>query len=349
MSAHRATIPRHGAGARGVRNVGTLLALLAVASCIDKQLTTEAALRARAARLVASYRRQTGAPSGQLHISSFYLRSVTDSVPLYDQIIPLTPQTERITAAIDLTQCTDDPQRPEGSECSLGFRVVLRDSANAVVDSSAIAPMSVRPGMTVTVDASPPVISGGETGVGIRDVTVYSFSTPSASAQTYEWLFGDGASAAGTTATHVYSREGVFVLTLTARSAEGVRVTRRSVTIGSLTGTFERAPVDGISHELHIVQAGNTLTGTWNVIAAPNSTFNPTSTLVVVPGPLSGSLSSPRGLSLAQQTECLRTIAGGSVNDDLSQIGGNGVYGNPNCGNGATGGAFFFRRVSSSP
>lgn len=79
-------------------------------------------------------------------------------------------------------------------------------------------------------------------------------------------------------------------------------------------------------------------TGQWFVITTPDSPFfGP-----VAVSALSGTVgeTGPRSVSLREGAGCQRTIPNGTVNADLTLIGGDGYYGNESCG---SPGSFFYR------
>jgi hypothetical protein len=166
-------------------------------------------------------------------------------------------------------------------------------------------------------------------GSGIRDVTVFTFTATGGqfSSPDFTWNFGDGATAAGNSVTHVFAGEGTFQVSVRARGSSGEETAATSVSVGSLTGTWTRPAVDGVSHRLVVTQQGPALTGQWFIDIAPGSPFGPSSV-----GPLIGTVSNPRGVRLEQATECRRLIANGTVNEDLRSMGGLGGYQNPDCG-----------------
>jgi hypothetical protein len=193
----------------------------------------------------------------------------------------------------------------------------------------------------------PLTIAVSPSGAGVRDVTEFAFSVePGDASTTDSWQFGDGATTTGSSVRHVYRTEGTFQVGL-KRSSASTSEASVTVTVGSLTGSWHRAPVDGVTNRLILTQEGSTLSGQWIVEIAPFTPLNPGAATVVSTVPLRGTVRSPRTLTLEQLGECLRTIPSGSVGADLSTIGGPGFYANPACGDGTgslTGGWTFVRQ-----
>jgi len=66
-----------------------------------------------------------------------------------------------------------------------------------------------------------------------------SASSDSGDALTVTWNLGDGATASGASVVHVYPREGVFAVSVTASDSRGgVTTTGASITVGSLNGRW---------------------------------------------------------------------------------------------------------------
>jgi hypothetical protein len=150
--------------------------------------------------------------------------------------------------------------------------------------------------------AGPPLtISAGPITSGLQDVTQFEFtSSGTDAAKSYSWDFGDGETAVGTTARHVFSRTGTFQVLL---RADGAPTTSASlaITVGTLTGRWV-APRAAGTFEMIITQSGNRVAGLFNVNWNPGSGFNSSSSS------LDGTLSHPRDGVLFQRGECFRTL-----------------------------------------
>lgn len=176
---------------------------------------------------------------------------------------------------------------------------------------------------SVTAPNAPPTaaLAIAPPGPALASVTVVIFnasgSDPEGDPLSFAWDFGDGASGTGTTATHVYEKEGVFQVVLMASDRRGgTTMARGSVTARTLNGRWTplQNGVPGI--EAQITQAGRTFSG-W----AQNSCCRHSFT---------GTLSEPRQLTLVMHfSGCpgeSRTFAG-SLDEALNRIDASG----PNC------------------
>src|SRR5262245_15043128 len=78
-------------------------------------------------------------------------------------------------------------------------------------------------------------------GIAIVGVTAVAFdAAKETSAQTsYAWDFGDGTTATGPTAIHVYSGEGTFMAVLTATNRVGSTTASSTITTRSVTGMWK--------------------------------------------------------------------------------------------------------------
>jgi hypothetical protein len=153
-------------------------------------------------------------------------------------------------------------------------------------------------------------------GDGILGVTSFTFrANGGSSGSSHHWDFGDGVTAAGDTVTHVYATEGTFQVSLTLSSSAGEPVATTTVTVGSLNGSWVRTNPAQVLGRLTLVQQGATLTGQW--------THEPTAAFPTAIGswPLTGTITSPRTVTIAQQGECFRVLRG-SISTDLMTIAG---------------------------
>jgi hypothetical protein len=177
-------------------------------------------------------------------------------------------------------------------------------------------------------------------GSGISDVTVFSFTAAGGGATDYTWEFGDGSTASGATVSHLYTREGTFQVIARASGANGQSATV-SVTVGTLTGTWVTQAGPGLTFRLQMTQQGSSLTGDWIVEVAPGAPYTPNVS------PLTGSVVSPRGVTLRQEGECQRTLDNATVDAALTSFTGAEVFrpgGPPGCGSQGTNPSQMYRR-----
>jgi len=102
------------------------------------------------------------------------------------------------------------------------------------------------------------------TGTAIIHVTEATFTatTSNLSSPSFSWDFGDGASASGQTATHIYAAEGSFPVTVTATGAEGTVTNTVNVSARSVSGLWQAVRYDW-ADTLEISQDGRNVGGTW--------------------------------------------------------------------------------------
>jgi hypothetical protein len=118
-------------------------------------------------------------------------------------------------------------------------------------------------------NASPTLaLSRSPDGLAIAGVTAVAFVAGASDANgdplTVTWDFGDGQSASGASVLHVYAREGVFAVSVTATDGRGgVTTTGTSVTAGGLTGRWLLSEGGERFYEwgFDITQGGSTLGG----------------------------------------------------------------------------------------
>jgi hypothetical protein len=113
--------------------------------------------------------------------------------------------------------------------------------------------------------------------VGVTQVT---FTATGSTTLTYSWNFGDGASATGNPANHIYMAEGQFVPVLKASDGTSGQTT---ITVKSLSGTWGDVQTPG-SFQWSLTQSGGTLTGTDSSNSAS----------------LQGTISTPRKVSVSE-------------------------------------------------
>jgi hypothetical protein len=177
-----------------------------------------------------------------------------------------------------------------------------------------------------------PTFAVSPQGKPIAGVTQLSMTASGGDGTSYEWNFGDGTTGSGVSVTHVFGSEGSHEVTVRS----GGESRSLTIAVGSLTGTWTEVDtgtprggtvVTNFTHELRIVQNGATLSGTWSVDPQPRSPESPDFEI----GALSGTVSSPRSVTLETDAHCLRILRVGTVNDDLTVISGTGEARNPNC------------------
>ena len=328
---------------------GLPAALLAVAvvACIDRPSPTQSiVMRGVSFSVAAQFSRLAGeaAPTRVIVLTASYVRRDNERILLAQEVISAQVGTQQVAMTVDLKRCLDDPARDgDPASCPLRLVVALRDSSTqAALDSTEFGPLAVTPGQSVALTM--PSVDPGAITTGLPGVTKFTFTASSKSASpSYVWDFGDGATASGPTVTHVFASEGTFRPTVRVAASDGGGKASAVVSVRSLSGHWVRAPVQGVSHHLVIVQQGATLTGQWFVYA-DGTAFGPPSGAITSYG-LSGAVHDPRSADLAQGGECLRTLTGATVSSALDAISGNMVYGNPSCG---ANGPFAFTRDTIS-
>ena len=191
-------------------------------------------------------------------------------------------------------------------------------------------------------------ISVSPTGVGLENATNFTFSADTNATtpqSTFSWQFGDGSPPeAGSTATHVFSRSGPFVVRLTITNAAGEATSTTTTQIRSLVG-YWIATVTGhttvpanrrISRvDLLLNQSpgpgtrGTALSGSWVDDAGCRFTTR-----------IFGSVSHPRGISVGVESlPCNDGGTGrtsdfylsGTADEQLNVVTGNCTQGGPNC------------------
>ncbi len=163
-------------------------------------------------------------------------------------------------------------------------------------------------------------------GQAISGVTTMSFtataSDPEGDPLEYTWEFGDGQTAAGPAATHVYASPGAFAVKI--RVTDGLKSTTASgsVTVRSLTGTWRLATdVSAYVSEYHLQQSGQNLSATM-VLAGPFGGNLHSSNPGLVTDPRTLHLTYPSGPScVALDCPCGFTLSGQAA-ADLQSISG---------------------------
>jgi PKD repeat protein len=200
--------------------------------------------------------------------------------------------------------------RPRALRRSAGLGLIAIAALGCHHHASPTAP-------TVAISASPD-------GQAVAGVTVVVFtaaaSDTSGGALTLSWDFGDGQTASGASATHVYVREGVFAVSLTAsNNGGGSTAAGTSVTVGNLTGRWLLSEGGWKFYEVgyDIVQSGPLLSG--RPYSIPDRGCL---------GDLQGRVNSPRGVTFAFEGCDGETVTiSGTASGDLRVI--PGTYAHP--------------------
>jgi uncharacterized protein YjdB len=285
------------------------------------------------------------APARLIVLTASYMRRDAERIQLGEEVISAQLGVQQVRMTVDLKPCLDDAVRDgDLASCPIRLVVALRDSSvQAALDSMEFGPLVVAPGQSVSLTM--PSVDPGTITAGIPGVTTFTFTASSQSASpSYAWDFGDGVTASGRTAAHVFASEGIFRPTVRVIASDGGGMASTVVSVRSMSGRWVRSASGGVAHHLVIVQQGAQLTGQWFVLIGPNTAFGPPEGIVTVT-PLSGRLADPLTVDVAQTGECMRTLTGAAVSIGLDAISGNMVYGNTACG---TGGLFGFTRDSIS-
>ncbi len=118
-------------------------------------------------------------------------------------------------------------------------------------------PASASP--TVTLSRSP----DGQALAGVTEVLFSALAGTSGGTLVLTWDLGDGQTASGASVVHVYAKEGVFPVSLTARGSGGTTTLGTSVTVGNLTGIWLLSEGGGRFYErgFNITQTGPMLSG----------------------------------------------------------------------------------------
>jgi PKD repeat protein len=102
---------------------------------------------------------------------------------------------------------------------------------------------------------------------GLQAGTAFSFSASASDddgdSLTYAWNFGDGGTATGVTASHVYSTPGAFNVTVTVSDGKKEATGTAAVTVRALTGTWTGVFFRVLNATVTFTQTGSTFTGTY--------------------------------------------------------------------------------------
>jgi PKD repeat protein len=81
----------------------------------------------------------------------------------------------------------------------------------------------------------------------------------------FSWDFGDGSTANGENATHIFQRAGDYRVRVSVRNVAGEATSDMMVLVKNLTGTWDVRQCDELlpSGRFDIIQVGNTLEGTY--------------------------------------------------------------------------------------
>jgi hypothetical protein len=102
---------------------------------------------------------------------------------------------------------------------------------------------------------------------GLQAGTLFLFSAAASDEDgdslTYNWNFGDGGTATGLTATHVYNIPGAFNATVTVSDGKKEASGSAGVTVRALTGTWNGTFFRVLNATITVTQTGSTFNGTY--------------------------------------------------------------------------------------
>jgi len=115
----------------------------------------------------------------------------------------------------------------------------------------------------------------------LQNATSISFSVqandPDGDALTYSWDFGDGASATGQTATHLYTTSGSFTVRATARDEKSSADGQTTVTVRNLSGTWAATTIGSVFGDITEVytlsQTGTSVAGSVSATSGASGIF----------------------------------------------------------------------------
>jgi len=163
--------------------------------------------------------------------------------------------------------------------------------------------------------------------VALPHVTTVTFSAVAnnLTSPAFTWDFGDGVTAEGPEATHVYVGNGDFRATVTAHGPEGQPQATVTVSVRDVTGRWEQINPVEWKDTLRLEQQNRRLAGTWihtNLATGESDEI-----------PLTGQLSSPDQVSVREIRGCL-TELNGTFNPEVVQLSAEAHQGAV-CGGGA--------------
>jgi hypothetical protein len=153
---------------------------------------------------------------------------------------------------------------------------------------------------------------GGTALVAATEITFTASATdPDGDSLTYTWDFGDGASASGQSARHVYARDGSFDVVLTVRDGAHTVTDRRTIPARSLTGRWVGIGFNVIDFDL--IQSGSSFS------ASGVGTGGAAGTMTSVVG----AVANPRVITSSHSAGdfCPGSFTG-SANDTITEISG---------------------------
>ena len=133
---------------------------------------------------------------------------------------------------------TSNEKNPVHIYSTSGFRRVTLVAANAVASKTARKTLTVIPSSSPATFVHSPLTPGPGQTVQFADTTEGSPSS-------WQWNFGDGATSTAKNPSHVFTREGAFVVTLVAGCSSGSKQGSKTVTVAGmsvLSSSFTYSP-----------------------------------------------------------------------------------------------------------